>query len=273
VSWFKLSDGSAFHRKVLKAGNEAFGAWARAGAWSSAPDNLTDGYIPPEVCANIAPARVWSRLRDAGLTEAPSEGRPGEQIHDFLGYNPSAEAVKRERDATRRRVDSWRNKRRMDEDGNGTCNVVTNVVSTTAPSRPVPSRPSDPDPPVAPPEGGLNQSGALLDVGPPEPRPRPRRAQKPRAGMSHRPEAWRPNDGHYALGGELGLGRAEVDAEVGGWTDHHLAAGTMIADFDGSFRTWIRNAPKFRGRGGHPAKPNVQPVPPGGRLWKSLPEV
>jgi hypothetical protein len=110
--WFKVDDGLAFHRKVLKAGNEAIGAWARAGAWSSAPSNLTEGYIPPEVASQIAPARVWAKLRAAGLTEAPSEGREGEQIHDFTVYNPTAAKVRAERDGWSDRQRKARESRR-----------------------------------------------------------------------------------------------------------------------------------------------------------------
>lgn len=99
MSRFGVSDGAAFHRKVVKAGNEAFGAWCRAGSWSSAPENLTDGFIPPEIAAMLAPPRVWSKLRAAGLTDAPADGQDGEQIHGYLEHNPSAEQVRAKRKA------------------------------------------------------------------------------------------------------------------------------------------------------------------------------
>lgn len=34
MSWFKVDDHLAFHRKTLAAGNEAMGLWVRAGSWS-----------------------------------------------------------------------------------------------------------------------------------------------------------------------------------------------------------------------------------------------
>lgn len=100
MAWFKVDDGMAFHAKVMAAKNEAVGAWARAGAWSSAPANLTDGFIPFDVAHAIAPARVWKRLIDAkaghehGLAD---ETTGGYQLHDFLDYNPNSESVRENR--------------------------------------------------------------------------------------------------------------------------------------------------------------------------------
>lgn len=129
--WFKVCDGLAFHRKVLKAGNEAMGAWVRAGAWSSMPDNLTEGWIPPEVADQIAPPRVWAKLRAAGLVEDPGDGREGHQLHDFLAYNPTAERVRADRAATKARVERFRNAAR-----NGVTAPATNGVGTRSPASP-----------------------------------------------------------------------------------------------------------------------------------------
>ena len=46
MSWFRIDDKSAFHRKVLKAGNEAWGAICRAGAVSAGEG--TDGRVTRE---------------------------------------------------------------------------------------------------------------------------------------------------------------------------------------------------------------------------------
>jgi hypothetical protein len=86
MSWFKLDDQGAFHSKVILAGNEAYGAWVRAGQWSSA--HKTDGSIPEHVAHLIAPADVWVTLRVAGLLDPTEPGRY--LIHDFLEYNPPA---------------------------------------------------------------------------------------------------------------------------------------------------------------------------------------
>jgi hypothetical protein len=160
VTWFKVDDGITFHRKVIAAGNEAMGAWMRAGAWSSA--NLTEGFIPPDVCKVIAPPKVWAKLRAASLTEAPADGGKGEQIHDFLAYNPTASEVRAARSATASRVQKFRAARRASggdvagkgaeiEEDNGVCNgvtpPVTNGVRTPAPIPiPIPIPIPDPDP-------------------------------------------------------------------------------------------------------------------------------
>ncbi len=89
MSWWRCDDGMAFHRKIIKAGNEAVGAWARMGAHSS--DQLTDGRIDASTAMLIASRQaVLVRLVDAGLLEVIPDGY---QIHDFLKYNPSAAQV------------------------------------------------------------------------------------------------------------------------------------------------------------------------------------
>ncbi len=92
MSWFRLDDQGAFHAKVVQAGNEAYGAWCRAGQWSSA--HLTEGRLPRTTALAIAPIKIWKRLVEArgtskhGLLE---ETGTDFQIHDYLDYNPSAE--------------------------------------------------------------------------------------------------------------------------------------------------------------------------------------
>lgn len=101
MTWFRLDDQGAFHAKVIAVGNEAYGAWCRAGQWSS--DHLTDGHIPTATAHLIATRRVWKKLvttipagHTIGLaTESPT----GYEIHDYLVYNPSADSVRAERSA------------------------------------------------------------------------------------------------------------------------------------------------------------------------------
>ncbi|HSM93451.1 MAG TPA: hypothetical protein VLT47_11245 [Anaeromyxobacteraceae bacterium] len=158
MSWFRIDDHAAFGAKVVAAGNEAFGAWARAGAWSSG--ELTDGFVPEHVALTIAPKRIWDRLRDAkaghdhGLVE---EREGGWQIHNFTKRNPTAATVKAERDATKRRVEEWRGKRKS----NGVTSPVTNGVTNgvvTPDETPPPSR-SHPMIPLNPPAGGMGRKG------------------------------------------------------------------------------------------------------------------
>lgn len=103
MAWFRIDEQASFHAKVLMAGNEAYGAWCRAGAWSSG--HGTNGRIPRAVALTIAPERVWKRLVDARI-EAGGNGLAiptddGWQIHDFLDWNPSADEVRAERESLR----------------------------------------------------------------------------------------------------------------------------------------------------------------------------
>jgi hypothetical protein len=87
MAWMKVDDRLAFHRKVLAAKNEAVGAWVRAGSWSSGEG--TDGMIPIDTALTIAPLRVWKRLCQVVLAHEVADGF---ELHDYLDYNPRAEA-------------------------------------------------------------------------------------------------------------------------------------------------------------------------------------
>jgi hypothetical protein len=126
---YRLDDGDAFAAAVLAAGNEAFGALVRAGCWCAAPSNLTDGFIPAQVARQIAPGRVWTRLRAVGLTEAPSEGWAGEQIRGYLTHNPSAEKVRQERAAWAARQARARDNRRESPPESRESHAVTPPVT------------------------------------------------------------------------------------------------------------------------------------------------
>lgn len=154
MTWFKIDDKSAFHAKVMAAGNEAWGAVCRAGAWSSA--HGTDGFIPDQIANTIAKKNVWKRAETCG--EVGKHGLVdrvdgGWQIHDFLEWNPSAKEVEEKRASIRNRIDSWRKKRACNAD----CNTLQDALHNELQPRsdtcykpncnaaPVPSR-SRPDP-------------------------------------------------------------------------------------------------------------------------------
>ncbi len=145
VSWFRLDDNGAFHKKVVAAGNEAYGAWCRAGQWCSA--QLNDGLVPWDIALTIGPRKLWDRLLKVRLCDPVDDEHI--QIHDFNEYNPKGESVRAERARKARNVADYRARRVA----NGTTNV-TEVVSgdVTAPSpvtRPVSNRPrttARPDP-------------------------------------------------------------------------------------------------------------------------------
>jgi hypothetical protein len=57
------------------------------------------------------------------------------------------------------------------------------------------------------------------------------------------PDDWQPNDGHLAFAAE---NRIDARAEAAQFADHHRARGSSMKDWDAAFRTWLRNAVKFR---------------------------
>jgi|GEM_PF-6272893 len=93
MSWFRVDDKAAFHKKVLKVGNAGFGALVRMGCWSS--DHLTDGRIPIETALLITTDHELQKLCFVGFLEPDGDDFI---IHDFLDYNPTAAEVIAERE-------------------------------------------------------------------------------------------------------------------------------------------------------------------------------
>jgi hypothetical protein len=58
MAWARLDDQFAFNTKVVKAGNEVAGIFARAICWASANDS--DGFIPDEIALLLAGRRRQS---------------------------------------------------------------------------------------------------------------------------------------------------------------------------------------------------------------------
>lgn len=131
MPWFRLDDSFHSHPKVLKAGNEAIGLYVRCGTYAA--QHSTDGFIPeqvalqygtPKLADTLVQARLWRRTRG------------GWRMPDYLDYNPSKEAVDKERKAA-----AERQRRRREAITSRRDNGVTNGVSPPAPSRPVPVDP------------------------------------------------------------------------------------------------------------------------------------
>lgn len=53
---------------------------------------------------------------------------------------------------------------------------------------------------------------------------------------------WKPTPKHYELARSLGL---DCDAQAEQFRDHFISKGEPRADWDASFRTWLRNAKRF----------------------------
>lgn len=98
MAWFKVDDGMHSHPKILDAGNEAIGLWARCGSYCS--HYLTEGFVKRDVALLYGDMALVDVLVKVGLFE-PVEG--GWQMHDFLNYNPTKEKVLAEREAAAKR--------------------------------------------------------------------------------------------------------------------------------------------------------------------------
>jgi hypothetical protein len=87
-------------------------------------------------------------------------------------------------------------------------------------------------------------------------RPRAGEDKKPRAKRrTAMPADWAPNDKHREIASELNL---DCDAKAVDFHDHHTAKGSLFADWDAAFRTWLRNAPSFA----NSRQPRLAIVPP-----------
>lgn len=136
MPWFRVDDSLDMHPKTLAAGNEAIGLWARCGAYAAR--HLTDGFIPREIALLygsealaevLVAAKLWRRTKG------------GYRMHDYLGYNPSREAVENQRRSNADRQSRWR-----ERSGRRDRNGVSNGVSNSAPSHPIPDTPQPPAP-------------------------------------------------------------------------------------------------------------------------------
>lgn len=111
MAWARLDDQFAFNQKIVSAGNQAAGIFARALCWSSA--NNTDGFVPDHISKLFAEQRHLKSVTSSGLWVRVAPGdeititgrkdsgrRPlpdvhivieahGYYIRDFLHYNRS----------------------------------------------------------------------------------------------------------------------------------------------------------------------------------------
>ena len=127
MPWFRLDDSFHSHPKVIAAGNEAVGLFVRCGTYAA--EHTTDGIIAEEIAELYGASATGSRRNPGtGKPETLAETlvrtglwhrvRRGWTIHDYLDYNPSREAVLKERkDAADRQ------RRRRHGGGEGTSKV------------------------------------------------------------------------------------------------------------------------------------------------------
>lgn len=143
MTWFKVDDTLAFHRKVVAAGNAAMGLWVRAGSFCA--QQLTDGFVPEHMAVVLGTPAQAQRLISAGLWR---EVEGGYMFHEWNenGRQPTSQGVRERRQTDADRQAKWRaeNPRtpQVTEPGHTVTNAgVTAGVTvgvTTAPTRPDP---------------------------------------------------------------------------------------------------------------------------------------
>lgn len=126
---FAVDESAHGHRKVMRAGNAAFGLWVRFGSYAC--DYLTDGVIPAEIAAMYGTAPQLKKLTNLGMLhgaghDCPRCPQPEEgdyALHDYLGPNPSRVEVQRRREKAadkkrqqRAATDSKQNRGGFDDD-------------------------------------------------------------------------------------------------------------------------------------------------------------
>jgi hypothetical protein len=129
VPWFRLDQGFHSHPKIIAAGNEAIGLYARCGTYAA--EHSTDGFIREDIA-------VLYGASDTGSRRNPGTGKPetlaetlvrtmlwrrtrgGWTMPDYLDYNPSKQAVDKERkqaaERQRRRRDAVMSQRESRRD-------------------------------------------------------------------------------------------------------------------------------------------------------------
>lgn len=162
MSWFKVDDNLAFHRKTVKAGNAAMGLWVRAGSWSA--QQLTDGFVPDEIAALLGTPQQAARLVAAELWEKQSGGF---SYHEWDERQPKKDQILAERaaGAERKRLSRGRKKGTIPPEplvGDGSHENVQRR-SSVAPQRPDPTRPDHIDTPNG--VSGARKRGTRLPDG------------------------------------------------------------------------------------------------------------
>lgn len=122
MTWFKMDDSMWGHPKWISIPRGARALWATAGSWCGRFD--TEGHVPAHMLTTLGGRRadvdallrvgLWHRAGDTCEHENcnPQGGGNGWWFHDFLDYNPTAEASTKRRRASNERQQRARQRAR-----------------------------------------------------------------------------------------------------------------------------------------------------------------
>ena len=234
MTWFRVDDQSPFHRKVIAAGNEAWGAFCRGGAVSSG--QRTDGFVADEVAFLIAAEPIWKRLVEVKLAHREDGGW---RLHDYTDWNPTAKEVEklRKAKASAGKVGGRASgKRRAEPKHSGEADAQASASEDVEPRAPVVGEASG-EAQGEDQERSGSGSGSSPNGGAGGSRSKPRGTRCPASDVSAADlDAWLM---------KLGISRSP---EVDHWLDHHRAKGSIFVEWAAAWRTWQRNGARF-GRG------------------------
>lgn len=212
MTWFKVDDKLHDHRKARAAGATAMGVWCLAGSWAA--DNLTDGFIPATILPRWGRPRDAKRLVDVGLWHTDEQdGEKGWRFHEWHERQPSRAQKLAERAAKQEagRAGGLRSgQSRREAKGKQSASDLVEP-----PTRPVPSRPTGADAPVAPPPAST--------------RKRPARRI---------PDDWTPTESHW----ERRHDGIDVELEAATFRAHAQANDRRCVNWNAAFTQWLLKA-------------------------------
>jgi hypothetical protein len=149
MPWVRFDDQYPIHHKVEELSDAAFRLNTAAVCWCSR--NTTDGHVGERKPILIQPRarninKVVEELVQAGLWKAAPGGWI---IHDYLEYQPTKERVMSDRKASAERQKRHRDKHVTNTVTNTVSHGVTPPVSHSTPSRPVPTKATSNEVPLA----------------------------------------------------------------------------------------------------------------------------
>jgi hypothetical protein len=254
MSWSRLDDQFFNHQKVIDLPKDAKLLYLCALTHAAA--QLTDGFISPgalrvvSALVDVDP-RMAETLVEAELWERTEKGY---QIHDYLEYNPSAENVRRDREAAKQRMKVKRTGYVTPE---VQPNIQANIERSSAPPYPSPDpinvneddnvlsvevepnpAPYVPTTPVAePPKQKLSLVNSEHQPNKTRPAPKPKRdIDEIRVLITSPPMCqWAAENTPFI----------SVAQEADDFLDWLVSKNETRSDYKAAFRMWLRKAVKF----------------------------
>jgi hypothetical protein len=233
MPWFKVDDGFHGHPKVVELSTSAVGVWTLCGSWCA--KYLTDGAVNLKTIVRLGGQDSDAlELVRSGLWLETGDGF---QFNDWEKYQPLKATVEAEREAAQERMRSVRAKRK----GTGSGEVQPNEGRT------------------------FGDGSEEVRLTPSHPIPVPSQSPEKSTRGTRLPDSWEPSTDllEWARAERSDIDPAkEADTFRDYWMSQPGQKGVK-ADWDRTFKNWIRNA---RGRGGSKSGP----VMPADRLAQTL---